>query len=612
VAGARVRVYAAGRDKRGRPRRRAVRQLGGGRSARTNDSGTALLELARLPRTFTVVVSGGQAEGRALRGSLTARVRAYRSATVVYVTPVTSLIELWQRDEPGVNRARARVTVYRALGIPRWADDLDLDATDRWFDGDTFLEGERRNFSRSIPELLSEIRRGESMRFRPAPEETEPQVIALADPPQPWWKNLGQDFRQFLRDGFYELGQSAFQQGVEAGGRWLLGNLLDLWGLKEVKDFLLPKGDTEIILDILKDLNARVTQIQVTVESIKQAQAEVQYGSKVDAIKPVITTIDTINSMLRHLATRTREDATRVGYAKEIAKKIEALDLMNPVAQMHRVLYYTDPLLPNDLLVAASQVLGTRRFFTAESSAKIRSVHEYYALYQFELGVVLTNYWRTLPNAYSPATIQHNIDEIQANVDTQGKERLKPPVPADKFIDTRTMTMWDTKPPWVSGAQYRPGETCRCNRVGHTCDLWDPNWAERAKDLGTEEDFKRLIDGWDINNRCGTTQKPAPCSDPLEWLRKEGGLVTSAPGNVPRDHVGHMWLGPDPVPRLRFGFVGCGYHWITRINLSEPEKPGPHVFHNTLYQKDPQNYFAHAMTRRAVAPGSYWWPFGGQ
>jgi hypothetical protein len=31
---------------------------------RTNDSGTALLEFARLPRTFTVVVSGGQANGR--------------------------------------------------------------------------------------------------------------------------------------------------------------------------------------------------------------------------------------------------------------------------------------------------------------------------------------------------------------------------------------------------------------------------------------------------------------------------------------------------------------------------------------------------------------------
>jgi hypothetical protein len=73
-----------------------------------------------------------------------------------------------------------------------------------------------------------------------------------------------------------------------------------------------------------------------------------------------------------------------------------------------------------------------------------------------------------------------------------------------------------------------------------------------------------------------------------------------------------MWLGPTPVPRVQFGLRGCGYHWISRINLGEPETPGPHVFHNTLYDKDPQAYFAHAMTRRPVASGSYWWPLGGQ
>ena len=208
----------------------------------------------------------------------------------------------------------------------------------------------------------------------------------------------------------------------------------------------------------------------------------------------------------------------------------------------------------------------------------------------------MTNYWRTKPDAYSPATIQHEINGIQANVDTQERDRLKPPLPDDKFIDTRTMTMWDRKAPWVSGAGYRPDEVCRCTRGGNICDLRDPNWADRARDLGTEEDFKGLIDAWNIGNRCETSEKPpkpARYPNPLEYLRKEVGLDTSVPGNTPRDWVGYMWLGPTPVPRVQFGLRGCGYHWISRINLGEPETPGPHVFHNTLYDKDPQAYFAH-------------------
>ena len=256
---------------------------------------------------------------------------------------------------------------------------------------------------------------------------------------------------------------------------------------------------------------------------------------------------------------------------------------------------------------------GTRRWFTAKSSASTEAVYEYFALYQLRLAIVLTNYWKTEHETFSTATVQRLIDGIHTNVDTQKTDRLKPPVPADKFIDTRTMTIWDKKPAWVSGEQYTPIEVCHCTKyAGQYCELRDPNWEDRAKGLGTEDDFRRLIDGWDLNSRCGTPKDPKPCSNPLEWLRKEVELATSSPGDVPRDWSGFMWLGPHPVPRARFGFIGCGYNWIARINLNDSEKPGPHVFRDTLYDRDPQNYFAHAMTRQGVAPGTYWWPLGGQ
>src|SRR5262249_3582675 len=161
--------------------------------------------------------------------------------TVVYVTPVTSFIERWQHDEPGVNRARAKATVYRALGIPSWADEFDLEATDRWFDGDTFFE--RENLARSIPRLLGKIRRAASMHFRAASSsaagsadevETDATVAADGKPGdgggEKWWEN--KDLREFVKSGFQELGLSLLQSGAEAGGKFLLGNLLDLWGLK--------------------------------------------------------------------------------------------------------------------------------------------------------------------------------------------------------------------------------------------------------------------------------------------------------------------------------------------------------------------------------------------
>jgi hypothetical protein len=62
LSGARVRVYAGGLRAVGH--RRPLRQLSGARAERTHKSGVALLEFARLPRSFTVVISGGRSEGR--------------------------------------------------------------------------------------------------------------------------------------------------------------------------------------------------------------------------------------------------------------------------------------------------------------------------------------------------------------------------------------------------------------------------------------------------------------------------------------------------------------------------------------------------------------------
>src|SRR5262249_40568858 len=159
----------------------------------------------------------------------------------------------------------------------------------------------------------------------------------------------------------------------------------------------------------------------------------------------------------------------------------------------------------------------------------------YFALYQFRLAILLTNYWNTEPQTFSKARVQELIDEIHTNVNKQKTDRIKPPVPDNKFVDTRTMLMWDKTPVWVSGAVYKWSLNCKITAcTQNDFNLADQNWRQRASTLGTEDDFKRLIDGWGgvgINN-------------PLEWLRMQVGFVTSAPANTPRDWIGHMWLGP--------------------------------------------------------------------
>ena len=165
--GAARRRYAGGGRPRAGVRAERTRRSSGcipceGDLQLTADSGLALLELDSLPPTFLVVVRGGRAEGRTLRGSLSARVRDYRYGTVVQVTPVTSLVERWERGEPSVDRT---AEVHAALGIPDWADEFDLHATDEWFDGDAFLAYTDGDLARALPQMVAEIERGENEIF---------------------------------------------------------------------------------------------------------------------------------------------------------------------------------------------------------------------------------------------------------------------------------------------------------------------------------------------------------------------------------------------------------------------------------------------------------------
>lgn len=581
VAGARVQVFA----QRGRAFER-LHPLGGDLE-RTAESGLALLEFDHLPPTFVVMVRGGRSEGRRLRGSLSARVRDYEHG-VVQVTPVTSLVERWSRAEPSVDRT---ADVHAALGIPAWADAYDLHATDQWFDGDAFLAYSDGDLARVLPRMVADIARGESEIF---PAESG----AAPSPPGDDWWGLD-DVKQLIKGGFNELATSLIAGNVEHGGRYLFGRVLDWWGLKSLSDFINGKPDTQVIIEMLTALNTKVSMLQATVESTKLALAESQYSLLVrDTEKEWLVPIDALTLELEAVAAadERERDETRLAYARGVQSRIKHTLVDRFAAlQLHRAL---DTQVPgaNDILKAASQVYGSRRFFTAESSANIRAIHDYFALYQLRLAALLTNFGTTEPG-FSAQRLAEEVRAIEANIEAQRSDRLKPPVPDDKFVDTRNMKLWDRRPVWVHGLGYKPHEDCVDTRHGTLlCTLNDPTWAERSRPLATTDDYRGLIDGWKGDN-------------PLQWLRLAAGVVTSAPAGTRTDWVGHMWLGPEPVARVHCA-TWC-WQRITRVNLGESDRD-PHVFTTDLYDLDPQFYYAHAMTVQPVEPGTYWWPFGGQ
>jgi hypothetical protein len=509
VAGARVRVYAIRRRANGKPGRpRLLRPLNPVAAQRTYDSGIALLEFARLPRTFVVEVSGGQAQGRPLRGFLSARVHGYRSPEVVHVTPVTTLVERWEHDTPGINRARVRVTVNRALGIPRWADVIDILATDRWFDGDTFLERTRGRLGRALPKLLRQIRSGASLRFEPAAE-----TLARASD----------------ASSSSDAQRDALWAGLLAGAPALISGIISLTNLAVgvIVGWLLPAVQAALSAGLPADGSARVLQelkaLSTQVTDLHAAVAQSKFEQLVAGTQDTLATIKYAHEQLKVLAELPSTDTTRKNFAQTIQDYI-GKNLIDAPEKLHQRLASNIPVAEGaNIIKAASQAVGKqKRFFDEKSTASIKSVYDYFTVYQTQLAVLLANYWNSQPETYSAAVKTANLERLRGYLADQ-KTPLKPAPPSGTVIDTRTNKMWTRNfqgnPVSADnfcefsgpGVLVRPAQT---NGPRTIPGLPFGNWQ-----LPDETEFRTLIDGHGD-------------AKPVHWLWKEAGmsqLQTDAP-----------------------------------------------------------------------------------
>jgi len=605
VSGALVRANRCGGDKRDGP----LRQRDGSRGERTPKTGVTLLEFDRLPACYDVVVTGGRAGGRPLDGSFVSRnSNAKGQLENVAVTPVSTLVHQFRMAHPKMSDPRAARRVKRRLKIPFYYDTFDLQADDNAFDGDRYLAATRRQGGVATlnRELVSDAERRS---FRDLDADQERQAPAGVSE---WWKDL--DVKGAALGGLKDFGTSFVWNQVVNGGTWMIGRFLDEYGLREVKDFLFPKSDTQRILEMVQHINMRINTLEATGNKILKQIAELKTQVSATAAIRLLTHIDTNHNSLQGIAKLDPNQPGRAGATRALLEAIgRDLDDRN---LLHSVVAGRGS---PGLLELESRRAALDPFFRSKDSREIRDVYNYYVLYQLRFANLLAEYWNTKscskrpgevvdPNTcLAPETIKDMFDAFQANIEAQEK-LLKPPVPAGQFVDTKKHLMWSAKPPWVNGAAYKPPQDCA---AGPSSCFPPRNWRDPGIDLAGEADFRGLIDSVPEGKI------------PFDFLVANAGLVQSRPLRTEGER-GHMWLGLGGAvptgspwaPASEFkpvNLVWCielikCHQRIERVNLMEDDRPGPHVFYNRLGDRDPHNYAAYAMPRPQQVPkGTYWY-----
>ena len=450
-----------------------------------------------------------------------------------------------------------------------------------------------------------------------------------------WWKDL--DVTKMVKDGLKDFGLSILTSGLESAGKWVLGRLLDDWGLKDVKDFLLPKSDTQKIIEMLQELTIRVNNLQKTSDAILKEVAGINYQQTVQPSIDLISSIKTVQQDIVGLLALKDEDPGRVGATKDILNMIQT-QIAPKRGLINELMLQTGPGGDGIIRAASKKAALRDRWFTASDSQAVFDVYKYFAIYQLRMANLLTEYWNTRsctntpvpPDCLSPTTIQQRLDQFQNDIDAQ-TALLKPPLPAGTFIDRNTMRMWPTAS-WPLNGQdalnwtsYWQPRHCTTRKRTCTGSYESPYPLPRRTNLPllalgrwtdwqtpTEDDFKSLIDGWEGDS-------------PLAWLHKNTGFTTTTmnPQNDKDRLSGHMWFRDS----FRPGF----YLYVYRINLSEPDRPGPHVWYRSArmplgtltcdvnnvcdeapstidYSDIKNNYTAQMVLWRQVQPGDYWYP----
>ncbi|MBV9800940.1 MAG: hypothetical protein JO039_23030 [Solirubrobacterales bacterium] len=582
-----------------------MRQSSGRRAALTYRTGVALLGFARLPRAFTVTVTGGWGAGRRMPATFSVVVGGYVSGTVVDVNPVSTLItdDLAAHRESGrsISVARARTEIYRLLDIPVSEDQRDLRYSPRYFDGASYLSAARRAGGIGALErtLVAQARRGAHHRFLAAQIKREPRLVGpvASAAALPAAAALVSQAFKFLAT---QAASSLAGVAAEKAGTTALGWLLAAFGLDDV----LKDQDVAEIRRIVDQLSKQVAQLQEQVGQLQRDLGVVGFSTLLHQTDRTIGQIDHATSQLELLAGLRADNPNRAEFARTIVDYI-GTNLLDAPAILNRGLGSHLPLADN-VIKAASRALGQRKFFGPQSSAEVRSVYDYFAAYQVQLAMLLQEYYHAKPTVYSAETNAANLARLQGNVESQARA-LKPDVPANTVIDTKSREMWvtdlpDPKKRLIELAEVlpRPGSVPRFSwRTGENVNQCGTrpvdgptgvrgfaycNW-----ELPTAEAYRRLTEGWNGKS-------------PASWLVSVAGF--NAGFIAASGHVKWVRMGYD---------IGLG-RFSLDLSVYQFDLSNDSLFSHRLVWRSPnwqgefERVYAALMYVRKLAPDdSYWW-----
>jgi hypothetical protein len=437
----RVSVIATTNDPAHVGERRPLRQRTGRRSERTNPAGVAMLDFARLPKRFTVVVRGGRAHGRRVRGALYAEVTG-QGSDVVEVNPVTTLSALARTAGGGMEAARARREVKRLLAIPSWHDTTrDLRHSDEHFDGEAYLEAARRRGSLQALNrvLLAELHDGDRdrRRFR----ELDVRAAQLQ------WLTLGA--QRLVAAGFEQLANFAVGKLAERKKDGGLG-----WFTAIAKEFGFGAELAQLaeIQSTLQAFGKQLTELQGQVEGVYRAMAQNELSALAHQTDTTLGQIDHAESQLALLANLDPDDPTLPKFAQTIEDYIGS-KLLDAPTILHRNLKPGIPLADDVFKATSRAIAASTRVFDKGKQAQVEAIYNYFAVYQTQLAILLANYWHSKPDTYGQETIRQSLIQIQRNV-TEQRTSLKPPPPDGTWIDPASGLMWTFTRGWVSGTAF--------------------------------------------------------------------------------------------------------------------------------------------------------------
>lgn len=204
----------------------------------------------------------------------------------------------------------------------------------------------------------------------------------------------------------------------------------------------------------------QLKEVNESLGSLKEQVAAAQHQIAIDGFSNLVAHTHEIRAAIDTASRRLKELAALPAGSPDAVKDGDRLreyigeHLLNAPERLDAVLAPKVPLASNPIESASRMVMHRDRFFGPRSSAEVMNVYTVFAAYQTQLAVLLQNYYHDLPNRYSSTRVRSELDHLRGNIEDQ-KKSLKPPVPDDTVIDTKTHEMWTANFPTGAGASLR-------------------------------------------------------------------------------------------------------------------------------------------------------------